>query len=301
MASALVSAAILFSTAATGRTDEPNKSKDDELAARRIELMQARIASVKVTSNEEGFPVQFDSKPIFRYSDPARGYVSAAVWKLGEKGRPRALITTELHRRFQGSPRIVYEYLSLTPTRFSAAGGDVRWAPEGTALEFKLIPGTQSPEATAAQRLRQMRAVAKRFVGNELNDKERCELRLLPQPVDRYAPSSADRADGAIFLLSFGTNPEVALFIESDGKAWNYAAGRLSGAGEITLTIDGEAAWQGAPVSYGSNQPYTASNAPADIPGLSSDGKLGFPFATPATSSPHQPLCTGLSTSRETA
>jgi hypothetical protein len=147
---------MLLSIIAIGRTDEPEKSKDDELAAQRIELMQNRIASVRVKADEEGFPVEFTSKPIFRYSDPARGYVSAAVWKLGEKGRPRALITTELHRQFYGSPRIVYEYLSLTPTRFTATGGDVRWAPEGTALEFKPLPGAQAPEATAPRRLLQM-------------------------------------------------------------------------------------------------------------------------------------------------
>jgi hypothetical protein len=62
------------------------------------------------------------------------------------------------------------------------------------------------------------------------------------------------------------------LFIESDGTAWTYAAGRLSGAGQIALTIDGEAAWQGAPVRYSFNQPYNASNAPANIPGIAPDG-----------------------------
>ncbi len=269
---ALVSAALLISITALARSDEADKSRDDELSAQRIELMQKRVASIMVTSNEDGFPNQFESKPIFRYSDPARGYVSAAVWKLGEKGRPRALITTELHRLFYGSPRIVYEYLSLTPTRFSATGGDVRWAPEGTALEFKPIPGAQAPEATAPRRLLQLRALAKRFAGDELVDKEKCELRLLPQPIDRYTPNSAERADGAIFMLAFGTNPEVALFIESDGTGWTYAAGRLSGASQIALTIDGEAGWEGAPVRYAYNQPYNASNAPANIPGIAPDG-----------------------------
>jgi hypothetical protein len=269
---ALVSAALLISITAFARSDEADKSRDDDLSAQRIELIQKRVASIMVTSNEDGFPIQFESKPIFRYSDPARGYVSAAVWKLGENGRPRALITTELHRLFYGSPRIVYEYLSLTPTRFSATGGDVRWAPEGTALEFKPIPGAQAPEATASRRLLQLRALAKRFAGDELVDKEKCELRLLPQPADRYTPTSAERADGAIFLLAFGTNPEVALFIESDGTGWTYAAGRLSGASQIALTIDGEAAWEGTPVRYAFNQPYNASNAPANIPGIAPDG-----------------------------
>lgn len=256
----------------SGQADDEAKSKDDELAMRRLELMQKRITGIKVKGIEAGFPVEFESKPIFRYFDPARGYVSAAVWKLGDKGRPRALITTELHRQFHGKPRIVYEFLSLTPVRFAAASTDLRWEPEGTALEFKPVPDTPAPETTAARRLLQLRAIAKRFGGEELVEKEKCDLRLLPQQVERYTPSAAEHADGAMFLMAFGTNPEVALFIESDGKAWSYAAGRLSGASLISLTIDGKEAWVGARVQYGGNQPYTASNAPADIPGIGFDG-----------------------------
>jgi hypothetical protein len=273
MASGLVSVAMLLSITAIGRTDDPAKEKDDELSARRFELMQKRLARVKATSREDGFPVQFSSKPIFRYTDPARGVVSAAVWKLGEEGRPRALITTELYRSFKGAgPYICYEFLSLTTTQFSVTGGDVRWQPEATALDFKPIPGAKAPEETPVRRLLQMRAIAKRFAGDEVVGKERCELRLLPQPADRYTPASADRADGAIFLLAFGTQPEVALFIESDGTAWNYAAGRVSAATTISLTIDGATAWEGAPVRPGVNQPYTYSNARADIPGIAPDG-----------------------------
>ena len=263
---------LLLSIAAVGRTDEPEKAKDDELTAKRYELMQKRMAGVKVSSDEEGFPEQFAAKPIFRYTDPARSYVAAAVWKLSETGRPKAIITTELHRQFYGKPRIVYEYLSLTPTKFTATGGDIRWAPEGTTLEFKPVPGTQAPDESPQRRLLQLRAIAKRFGGEELVGKEKCELRLLPQPIDRYTPSSADRADGAIFIAAFGTNPEAVLFIESDGQAWNYAAGRLAGASKISLTIDGTTAWEGAPVRYGSNSSYTAGNAVADIPGIAPDG-----------------------------
>lgn len=263
----------MLSITALGRTDEPAPDKDDDLSAQRLELMRKRIASVKVASSEEGFPAEFAAKPIFRYTDPARGYVAAAVWKLGDEGRPRALITTELYRSFKGAgPHIVYEHLSLTSTPFSATGGDIHWAPEGTALEFKPVPNAQAPEETAQRRLLQMRAIAKRFAGYEVVSNERCELRLLPQPTDRYTPSSADRADGAIFLLTFGTNPEAALLIESDGTAWNYAAGRLTASSKLVLTVDGATAWEGPLHKYGLNQPYTASNARTDIPGIAPDG-----------------------------
>jgi hypothetical protein len=167
----------------------------------------------------------------------------------------------------------VYEYLSFSPDRFTATGGDVGWSPEGSAIEFKPVPEAPAPEKTAERRLLQLRSIAKRFAGEELVGSETCELRLVPQPILRYVPSSAERADGAIFLLSFGTNPEAVLLLESDGKAWNYAVGRLAGASKIQATIDGELAWEGAPVRYGAGSAYTASNAPIDIPGVTPDGQ----------------------------
>jgi hypothetical protein len=267
-----LAAAILLTIAAIGPAEETETKEDAKLAARRLELMQQRIAAVKVTSNAEDFPEQFAAEPIFRYTDPARAYVAAALWKLGEKGRPRAIIATELRRQFFGSPRIVYEYLALTPTKFTASGGDVQWAPDGTALEFKPVPEAPAPDKTAERRLLQLKAIARRFEGHEMIGKERCELRLMPQPIDRYTPSSDERADGALFLLTFGTNPEVALLLESDGKEWSYAAGRLAGATKIELTIDDKTAWQAPRLRHGVNSTYTATNAPADIPGVAADG-----------------------------
>lgn len=264
--------AFLLAAAAAVRAEEPIPEKVDELTARRQTLMRERVESVKVKADEAGFPETFAARPIFRYTDPARNYVAAAVWKLGDEGRPKAIITTELHRQYFGSPRIVYEYLSLTPTKFTAAGGDIRWMPEGTTLEFKPVPKTEAPDASAKRRLLQLRAIAKRFTGEELVGAEQCELRVLPQPIERYTPTSAEYADGAIFIAAFGTNPEAILFVESDGKAWNYAAGRLAGASKISLSIDGVTAWEGAPVSYGANSSYTASNAAAAIPGVAPDG-----------------------------
>lgn len=268
----LATAVLLCSMFAVARADEPEATKDSELTAKRYDLMQKRMASVKVTSAEEGFPDKFSATPIFRYTDPARQYVAAAVWKLGDEGRPKAIITSELHRQFSGKPRIVYEFLSLTPTKFMATSSDMRWNPEASVLEFKPVPNTEAPDEAPQRRLLQQRAIAKRFTGEELVGKEKCELRLLPQPIDRYTPSSVDRADGAIFIAAFGTNPEAILFIESDGKTWSYAAGRLAGASTISLSIDGVTAWEGKPVQYGWKSSYTASNAAADVPGIAPDG-----------------------------
>src|SRR4051812_36419798 len=89
----VVTSACLVS--ADERDGEPSR-RDEILAARRFELMQSRVAAARVRAGEAGFPEKFATGPIFKYSDPARGYVAAAVWKLGEGGRPRALLASEL-------------------------------------------------------------------------------------------------------------------------------------------------------------------------------------------------------------
>jgi hypothetical protein len=246
--------------------------RDDGLATRRFDLMQKRVAAAKARSVEADFPEGFAARPIFKYSDPARGYVAAAVWKLGEEGRPKALLATELDRCDHGKPCIAYEYLSLTTTPFSLKADDMDWAPSSTLFEFKPIPRAPAPAETPQLRLRQLREAARRFAAHEEVKDERCILRLLPNPVDRYTPAKDERADGAIFFFTFGTNPEVVLLIESDGKRWKYAAGRLTGAPVVVLTLDDTKAWEGAPCQAGRDSPFTGSITPIAIPGIAEDG-----------------------------
>src|SRR5262245_22383728 len=249
------------------------KNRDEALAAERFELIRRHVASAEIRSKEDGFPTRFAAKPIFKYSDPARGHVAAAVWKLGDEGRPRAILASELDRFSNGKPCISHEYTSLTATPFSVTLDGMHWAPASTQYQFKPFPKGPAPEITPQRRLLQLRELAKRFAGHEVVGNEKCELRLLPQPVDRYVPSKAQRADGAIFFLTFGTNPEVMLLIESDGKQWSYAAGRMTGAQEVVVTLDETIAWEGAPLQKGDDSPFTGSIAPVEIPGIAADGR----------------------------
>jgi hypothetical protein len=263
---------VLVCVAHAGEKGSTRTAREESLAARRFELMRQQVAAARAESDEAGFPERFSAEPIFKYSDPARGYVAAAVWRLGETGRPKALLTTELDRKDHGDPCISYEYISLTPTPFSLTSDDMRWSPSGTLYEFKALSGAPEPAESAQRRLRQLRDIARRFAAHEEVKREKCELRLLPAPVYRYTPSRAARADGAIFFFVFGTNPEVALLIESDGNGWRYAAGRMTGAQEVVLTLDGAVAWEGAPLDMGRNAPFTGSITPIKIPGVAADG-----------------------------
>lgn len=249
------------------------KSGEARLIDERNELMRELVAGFQVESNAPGFPMQFEPEPIFRYTNPDGGAVAASVWKLGGEGRPRALLTVELNLTAIKRPAVMYEYSSLTATPFVLVSPRMRWSPSRTLYEFKPLPDMPPPEATPARRLIQMRNAADRFACSEADSVKRNELRLLRQPVDRYKPGQAERADGAIFLFVFGTNPEVVLFLESDGADWTYAVGRMTGMKTVSMKLDGKTVWEGAPLEKGNDSPYTGSANAIVIPGFTAEGK----------------------------
>lgn len=253
---------------AAQEADEDEKNEDEKLSQERLELMQKFVGEFECRAEEEDFPEEFELEPIFRYTDPTFSYVAAALWRLGPEGRPRAIVSTELHRDFFGSPRIVFEYLALSEAPFSVTSRAARWTPAEGALDFAPVPDVSAPAETPERRLRQMRNIARRFTASQGNGGSLTELRLLPTPILRYEESDAERADGAIFLYALGTNPELALFVESDGEKWTFSAGRLSAAKQIVLTIEDETLWQAPEKSYGWDQSYTASNLTTEIPGV---------------------------------
>lgn len=64
-------------------------------------------------------------------------------------------------------------------------------------------------------------------------------------------------------LLMFGTNPEIVLFLESDGTDWTYAAGRMTGAETVTMTLDVETVSDGPPLESGPSPPIREASRPS--------------------------------------
>ena len=195
--------------------------------------------------------------------------MDGTVWRLGAEGRPLAIITAELTPDYYGAgPRIVYDFLSLTDVPFRAASGDVPgWSPSKSAVTMHPLPDAPRLETTAPRRLFQMKQLAGRFAATQDVDGEHLKLRLLPRPIDRYTLAGAEQGDAAIFLFVAGRMPGVLLLLENDGRKWQYGIGRLSGPSELVVTLDGDPVWKVPVAAYRWDQPYTASNSPAWIPG----------------------------------
>jgi hypothetical protein len=183
------------------------------------------------------------SRPLLKYNDPARGYPAAAVWRLGESGRPRGLVSLEYWLRAEtDEPRLMFEFNSFTTDKFELKPekDDTTWRSDGTAPEFAVLPGAPKPAAGEKQRLIQMRALARRFTASEKHMGEFSSLRLLPQPIDRYEDTEHGITDGGVFAFAYGTNPEVVLLIECEGDAWRYALSRMSWSESVVKLDDKE-------------------------------------------------------------
>jgi hypothetical protein len=235
----------------------PAVAQDDPDAAKRLELMRAAVAALEPSSTEikSKEALAAVATPLLRYSDPTRGGVKAddstevpdnvlldaGVWRLGAAGRPAALVTVEIYQARDKSRVLSYEFLSLTDKAFTLKhkSEDVRWDATGTALEMKDLPDAPRPAATAAERLTQMRQLARRFAAKETYNNETVECRLIAQPLDRYRAEADGLADGAVFALANGTNPEIGVVLEVQGGRWRYGVVRLSSA-ESVVTLDGK-------------------------------------------------------------
>lgn len=252
------------------RADETPADPKASVAAERMAVMAAHAGTIRTTSSEAGFPTRLQDKPLFRYDDETRGYVDGTVWRLGETGRPRAIVTTELHPNYLGGgPRVVYDAFSLNEQPFRAASGTFQWNPPDSAVEIQPLPRGPVPSASAPQRLTQIKDLSRRFTATqeiEETDRTLVQLRRLPREIDRYQSGAAENSDGALFLFVNGRNPGLVLLIETDGTNWQFGVGRLSAPSTLTLKLDDEVVWTQPRAGLGTSSSYTATNTPAKFP-----------------------------------
>jgi len=244
---------------------------DDDAGAsveqQRLETMHEHVARIQFRSRTPGFPERLSDQPLFRYDDLTRGYVDGTVWRLGATGRPKAIVTAELHPRYSGEPRVICDYLSLSDVPFAAdVYQGTKWTPGESAVRMNEFPDCPPLAATKSQRSFQFKKMAERFTAQQIVEGQSLELRLLPRAIDRYSPSNDDASDGAIFLFVSGRNPGIVLVVEANSSGWEYGLGRLSGPSTLKVSLEGETVWQVSPSDYNWTSSYTASNYPIVIP-----------------------------------
>jgi len=260
-----------------GQDPKPNAPDDPGGRLAEMGLVFERIRPRRDQA-EALTPAEKSLGPPPRWNDPTRRFSDGTLWAWGTKGRPLALVTVELYPTGPVGSYWSCELVSLTPGplaaefdgRFLPFGAmdqpaprtTASWSPGASGMSWRPVPGAPVPAPDEAARLRQVRELAQRFTAHEVNlrkgQEQRYELRLLPRPVHRYTDPEADVLDGAMFLFASGTNPELALMLESRGRGtsatWSYGLARLSRAAPF-VRYDGQDVW---------SQPYALRPVPTD-------------------------------------
>ncbi len=185
-------------------------------------------------------PLELRKQPIYEWTNPVRAAQQVGlVFLWTTRGRAEAVGT--IFSSTAGPMRgFTHEFHSLSMgTLYVDRRGthDATWTPSGPGIELVPIEGAPAPAGTAAQRLGQMRALARDFSATTRDASDnRYTLRLLSQPLYRYASTDPEVLDGALFafVTSAGTDPEALLVIEArkpKGGAtpiWHRALGRFT-------------------------------------------------------------------------
>ena len=227
-----VLAAVVFCSP-LGAVDEPERDKAEE-AQREQGLKNMRRSAAQYALSSTDTPqrtFKFHETAALRFSNPVTDVTDGALYLWTDHGRPQAVVKFFTFN----NKTYTHAWLSLSENNFVAErNGKVVWSPTEPGITLREIPGAPQPAETAAERLRQMRALSARFSATYTAIHLRAkpvELRLLTQPLLRYETDDEYRADGALFGYVQSTAPVGLLLLESrqtdGGHRWHYAYASL--------------------------------------------------------------------------
>jgi hypothetical protein len=223
-----------------GVADEPAKdSEEDARRERQLKEMTRSAAQHTLASAETPKRTfKFREAALLRSSNPVSGTKDGAIFLWTDRGRPQVALKIFTF----DNTSYAHAWLSLSEGTLTAErGGKVIWTPSEPGVAFREVPDAPKPAETAAERLRQMRAMAGKFTSTYTAahlDNKPFELRLLTQPAYRYETEDA-RADGAVFVFVQSTASVALLLLESRstraaGPRWHYANASLV-SGPVTV------------------------------------------------------------------
>jgi hypothetical protein len=127
-------------------------------------------------------------KPLLtlRWANNTRGSEDGMTVLYIADGRPEAVCCI-----YPWQGYLVHHFDSLSRgTLLARRDGQVIWQPAKPGPTFRAVPGADLPGATAAGRLREMKALSEQFsstmLGWRADKSDRELLRLLPKPLYRY-------------------------------------------------------------------------------------------------------------------
>jgi hypothetical protein len=201
-------------------------------AALKLTQAAAREYQISVAGDDEQ-TCDLKTEPVLRWSNPAVGEIHGNVFLWTRRSRPAVI--GSLFKWFTPHTHMSHEFQSLAEKPIAAKfhGADV-WKTSDAGVKFLPVPQAPSPAGSTASRLVQLKQLAREFSATK-KEREggRGELRLLTQPIYRYASPEEGVLDGGLFAFVQGTDPEVFLLLEARGgkqdqARWEFAATRMN-------------------------------------------------------------------------
>ncbi len=234
---------------------QPDPSKEEKALVesfRKFAKQEAAGYTIRLEGSDR--PLTFRPEPVLSYSNPVMGRVYGEVFIWTAEGRPE--VVAAFYRFYTSDPHRGDEFHSLSLGKLTAEReGAVVWTPARPGVNFKPIPGAPAPLASAAGRLRQMRALAQEFTSRQTNRAGvDSDMRLLSQPLYRYENTKGDLIDGGLFVFVQGTDPEIFLLIEARRSArgaseWRFGASRMHGI-NLRLYHRGNTIWNAPEIPW---------------------------------------------------
>jgi hypothetical protein len=220
-----------------------------------LKLTQAAAAEYEIRVGDDDKPLDLQREPVLRWSNPEAGQVHGNVYLWTRDGRPQAAGC--LFNWFSPpAARMEHEFHSFAEGPLSAKfHGNTVWKTSEPGVRFSDVPGAAAPAANEAQRLLQLKQLAKEFsgAGKFPTNASDLALRLLPQPIHRYSAPKQGIITGGLFAFVRGTDPEIFLLIEARGKdaasvRWQFGATRMHSMARLWLRHQDKQIWSVEPL-----------------------------------------------------
>jgi hypothetical protein len=245
----LLTATIASVALADDPAGESDKTAEEQQISEALELTTgiAKEFSLSIAGENE-VPLKFQPKSLLQWSNPTEGTIYGNVFIWTHEQRPQAIVS--IYKWYAPFTHGSIEFHSLSTESIIARRKDsVVWQPAKGGVEWKPLPADVPPSDNKERRLIQLRQIARRF-SIEKTDREQVKrnLRLMTQPIYRYASPSGDVVDGALFVFAQGTDPEVVLLLEaipdenSESRVWRYALVRMNHV-KFVATYQQEEVW----------------------------------------------------------
>jgi hypothetical protein len=229
-------------------TQLEDQRAEDAARRERLEYMHARAAELTLVGDQSPEPLPLKSEPVLRYTNPERdsGTWDGATFLWLDGSRPVAAVSLGIR-----APKnaVFREHTSLSRSPLVCRRGNgVVWSPKVGGVEPQAVPDAPPPSDTQTGRLIQMRSLARRFSGSCTLKEETTQLRVLPQPLYRYADDKQGVMDGALFAMVVSNDPELFLILEakenenSRKPEWNFALARMSSL-KLQVSLDEKEVW----------------------------------------------------------